>query len=320
MRASQWWTDKRRGHRRPQTGEARRATRRGGRIGGVVASALVAVGMILYGCTSDGRPRQGQPPEAAPDAAESGDLRGIPNGTAKAVPKATRGPVPTAKVEAAGWHAWAFHHRVTGASGGSRNSAELNFTESMVKSWLAADYLARAAERGREPTMSTLRRLRVMIRDSDDGAAEEIWLRSGGDAAIERMIRTCDLVDTEVFPGWWSKTLMSARDAMQLGRCLADGTAAGATWTSWVLDEMRQVRGEGAFGIIKAIPANVARAVAVKNGWTLRSDDGQWRVNCLGVHEDWVLAVMTRYPGRLGLDHGASICEDVARQVLAPYL
>jgi hypothetical protein len=67
-----------------------------------------------------------------------------------------------------------------------------------------------------------------------------VYWNNGGNASIERMISTCQLQDTEIYDGWWSKTLMSARDAVSLGQCIADGTAAGAG-TGWLLDEMRQV-------------------------------------------------------------------------------
>jgi hypothetical protein len=82
-----------------------------------------------------------------------------------------------------------------------------------------------------------------------------------------------------------------------------------------MLNEMRHVRGEGFFGIPNALPGPQAATVAIKNGWTLHSG-GTWHVNCLGIHDDWVLAVMTYYPGSLGLAYGASVCEQVARQAL----
>jgi hypothetical protein len=96
-----------------------------------------------------------------------------------------------------------------------------------------------------------------MIRDSHDGAADTIWSLNGGDGGIRRMIRTCDLRDTSVFPGWWSKTRTSARDIVRLGACIADGTATAA-WADWLLTEMRGVRGKGRFGIVEALPPEEA--------------------------------------------------------------
>lgn len=213
-------------------------------------------------------------------------------------------------------YSWSLLDRVSGATIGSANASQTSFTESMVKVWLAADHLARAEARRQEPSGSRLRQLSTMIRDSDDGAAQTVWRLNGGDSVIRRMIKTCSLTDTEVHPGWWSKTMMSARDAVRLGSCVADGSILGPEWTEWLLAEMRQVRGEGDFGIGEAVPPRVDARLAVKNGWTLHGFDGQWRVNCLAIHDDWVLAVMTRYPARLGLDHGADVCSGVARQAL----
>jgi hypothetical protein len=153
------------------------------------------------------------------------------------------------------------------------------------------------------------------IRDSSDGAAESLWNANGRDASIRRLISMCKLQDTKVFPDWWSQTWISARDAVRMGDCIANGTAAGPKWTSRVLDEMRHVRGEGLFGIPKALPPEVAATVAIKNGWTLHSNN-RWHVNCLGIHEHWILAVMTHYDGDLGLKYGAGICEEVTRQAL----
>jgi hypothetical protein len=99
-----------------------------------------------------------------------------------------------------------------------------------------------------------------------------------------------------------------------MGQCIADGRAAGPLWTVWVLEQMRGVRGEGRFGIVSALPAVQAARLAIKNGWTLHQPGDEWSVNCLGISDDWVLAVEVRYPPALGgLAHGARICADVTR-------
>lgn len=195
----------------------------------------------------------------------------------------------------------------------SGNAAEVSSTESMVKVWLAADHLNAAAAYGFEPDYDLLM---PMIRDSDDYAAEVIYWGVGGDESIARMIDTCGLVDTAIFSGWWSLTQMSARDAVTLGACIADGVATYPDATTWLLSEMRQVRGEGYFGIVESMrdPAKVA----IKNGWTLHSNSGIWQVNCLAVHPRWVLSVMTTYSWEYGLAHGASVCAAVTRQILYP--
>ena len=39
--------------------------------------------------------------------------------------------------------------------------------------------------------------------------------------------------------------------------------------------------------------------------------------NCLAIGDGWVLAVLLRYPGKLGFAHGRSACQSVAQQLLA---
>jgi hypothetical protein len=206
------------------------------------------------------------------------------------------------------WVSWALLNRRTGAlsTGGD---AGTNSTESMIKAWIAADYLRGLG--GKEPSAAETDLLRRMIRDSDDSAAETLYLRRGNDAVINRLISTCGLPDTRVYHGWWSLTQISARDAARMGDCIADGKAANSRWTAWLLNEMRQVRGEGRFGVLDVRPGT-----AVKNGWTKWSD-GTWHVNCLGVTDGWSVSVLIRYPARLGLGHGAEVCRSVTRQ-LAP--
>ncbi|MGE5830169.1 MAG: hypothetical protein ACM30G_17675 [Micromonosporaceae bacterium] len=281
---------------------------RRGRLFSLTAVATVVVALTVTGTL-------------AWDARDRGEGGTRPTGgsttpvvTTSPTPPAGLAP-PTVNVAVNGYYSWALLDRRTGARYGSANMTVINFTESMVKAWLASDYLRRTAEAGTEPPQSRLDQLVRMIRDSNDGAAESIWNLGGRDADIRRLISVCKLQDTKVFPEWWSQTMISARDAVTMGECVANGTAAGPKWTPWVLNEMRNVRGEGRFGIVNALPGPQAATVAIKNGWTLHSG-GTWHVNCLGIHDDWIIAVMTYYSGSLGLSYGAGICEQVARQAL----
>jgi hypothetical protein len=208
---------------------------------------------------------------------------------------------------------WAYLHRATMEIVTSADATHHQSTESMIKAWLSADELAQAQARGAQPNLDLISQ---SIRDSDDGAAEALYWKNGGDATVRRLIDTCHLTDTTIVSGWWSLTTMSAVDAVRMGACIADGTAAGPQWTEWLLDEMRQVRGEGRFGIIDAVDADSAARMAIKNGWTWH-DDG-WHVNCLAIAPSWVLAVMMTYPGGHGLGYGADLCARVAAGVLGP--
>ncbi|GAA1826029.1 hypothetical protein HC028_25535 [Planosporangium flavigriseum] len=225
------------------------------------------------------------------------------------------GPAPV-RVWVPGFFSWALLDRSTGAMYGSANSADTTTsTESMIKIWIASDDLRRLPPDG-APDQYRLDELSRMIRDSDDSAAEDIYQQNGADSVVQRMISMCDLAETSIAEGWWSRTEVSARDAVRLGICITDGRAAGPKWTSWVLGEMRQVRGDGRFGIVDALPTPVATHIPIKNGWTVVG--AEWRVNCLAVVDEYVLAVLTRYPEGLGLAYGADICRSVTAQLRTP--
>jgi hypothetical protein len=235
--------------------------------------------------------------------------------------------VPTTiKVPDTDFFGWALLDRRTGDITGSDNmSTGTNSTESMIKVWIVADYL-RQLPAGSTPDDGTLDELAAAIIHSDDNAAEKYYQLGGGDAVVQRMIDMCGLTDTTIYPGWWSRTQMTPQDAVRLGECVADKTAAGKTWTPWVLQQMRSVQGGvddqqdttggGYWGIVDGLPASLADGLAIKNGWTAIGDDGDWHVNNLAISNDWVLVVMVRYPIDEGLGYGADICSSVAHQLL----
>jgi hypothetical protein len=272
----------------------------------VVTAALLA----LVGCGAPAAAPAAAGEPASPGPSASPSAVAAPSAAARAVAK----PSPMVNVKFDGTYEWAFFDRTTGARYESANANQVTYSESMIKAWLAADYLAMMDSSGETPDLDLLS---AMIRDSDDDAAETVWYDDGDDASILRMISKCGLVDSQLYEGWWSMTLISARDAVRLGECIATGVAAGPTWTAWLLNEMRQVRGDGRFGIIDALPAPLAAKVSIKNGWTLHYDDEEWRVNCLAISDEWVMSVTTIYPDQYELDHGAALCRDVAAQILA---
>jgi hypothetical protein len=219
------------------------------------------------------------------------------------------------------WASFTLVDRRTGDRVGDARSAEVTNTESTVKAWLAADLLATRAAEGRSPTPYELTRMASMIRLSDDNAAEVIWRWLGADASIRKMIRTCRLTDTRVYPDWWSLTQISSRDLARLGTCIVPGPGrflspkVGAP----LIALMRSVDPSNAFGIAQVRPAGPKGRVAVKNGWTEHGGTGLWNVNCLGIWgpgDRWVLAVTTRYPIARGLDYGAAVCRRVTAVLL----
>jgi hypothetical protein len=298
----------------------------------VMVAALLGSGAILTAAhvrsLGDGRTRAaaaGSDPAASPSSAP-------PPPPPPPPPTLATAPVTVHGMDS--FFSWALLDRSTGQISGADNMSATSSTQSMIKIWLVSDYLRRLGDT--EPTPQRLKQSSAAIRDSDDIAAERLYAASGRERAIQRMIAMCELTDTRpvIPPGrrtvWWSYTQMSPRDAVRLGECVKNGTAAGPRWTDWVLTEMTRVRGStaredqqatrggGRWGIIDGLPDEILDQgpVGIKNGWTLIGADGQWHLNCLAVADDWVLAVMMRYNGGRGLDHGADTCASVASQLV----
>jgi hypothetical protein len=235
---------------------------------------------------------------------------------------------------------WALLDRSTGRLlGGSANAATAtNYTESMIKPWIAADYLSRTIAAGGEPSQYDLSQLRSMIIHSDNTIASHYYDFGGQDAVVDRLNQVCGLRTTIALSGWWSYTAMTPDDAVRYGECLADGRAAGA-YTDDLLAWMREVTGSvtdqqadattggGRWGIIDALPPALAAETAIKNGWEPETSGHEWHVNCLAILPDQVLSVMVRYPwtspdgGWRDADNlatGADACRSVAAQLLSP--
>jgi len=309
-------------------------------LGVIVAfgTSVVGVGAVLLtrACLPPPRPPRPAPSTAPPAAPRpfTGQLRMAaqqPPG-----PPTLRAPADPAAVPAppkASFFGWALVDRRTGEVSGSANrDTGNNTTESMIKVWIAADYLRKQSA----PSGTALAELSRMIVDSDDNIAIKYYALNGGDSSVQELIPLCGLRHTS--PSGreeWSYTNMPAADAAALGVCVATGKAAGAKWTPWLLDTMRKVRGGvadqqrttggGRWGIIDALPAGLAAGTAIKNGWTAQTYDHDWHVNCLAIHNDWVLAVELRYPWTspdgdwhhaTNLQAGADACAGVARALL----
>jgi hypothetical protein len=222
------------------------------------------------------------------------------------------GPAGEAAMPAGEFAGWAVLDLRAGTVSGSPDLTETSTTASMIKVWIAADYLRLAAASGHQPSSDRLDQLTLMVRDSDNEIADELFDELGEHESIQRLIAVCGLPDARAVLNQWSGSQLSPRDITILGRCIGDGRAAGPRWTPWLLDEMRAVRGMGDFGIRDALPADQRHTVAIKNGWVVRDSQDAWHVSCLAIGDGWTMGVMTRYPVELGREHGAEVCRSLA--------
>lgn len=249
-----------------------------------------------------------------------------PAPSASSSPSAVPSPSPSApppldvrsadvEIDASGWWSWALLDLRTGEMSGPASRTKTSTTASLIKAWIAADYLRRLDG---DPSDSRREQLRIMIRDSDNEAAESLYNQVGRAKSIERLIDICRLEDSEPSSsGGWSRTMLSPADIARLGGCIADGRAAGPKWTDWLLDEMRAVRGTGNFGVRLAFPVAERKTIAIKNGWVDRQAEQEYHVSCLAIGDGWSIGVMARYEINRGYTYGANICEQVGEQLRA---
>jgi hypothetical protein len=325
----------------------------------VTAGAAAALLAVLAAAGTPGAPRGAQPaagpaasattpgrsppadPLAAPSTGEP-DATPEPNAAPdpNAAPQPNPAPAPNANVAEGGsdplaeaaararritdtaghWASFTLGDRKAGRLVGDTRTHQVTNSESVVKAWLAADLLATATAQKRRLTAYERARLTAMIRVSDDDAAEVIYQQLGSDASIRRMIRTCRMTDTRVYPSRWSLTQISSRDMVRLGACLAPGPGKPLTRSAsqQLLTLMRTVTPSNAFGIPAAQPAGRGVRIAVKNGWTQHGGTGLWNVNCLGIWGPelrWVLAVTQRFPAERPMEYGADFCRRVAAEL-----
>jgi len=288
--------------------------------GWLLAFAVAAIllgGAAVYAAFPSSAPAHNAGPSTpAPSASASGDApQQSASPTGAAVPQDMSdllvGP-HTVNLKVTGWYSWALMDLRTGKIYGSKNMHETSKTASMIKAWIASDYLRRQAEAGKTPSASSLDLVARAVQNSDNVAASALFDAVGHAASTTRMISMCGLEDSKASDNW-SNTLLSAYDTAKLGACISSGKAAGSKWTSYVLTKMRTVN-LGNWGIRKAFPDSVAGKIAIKNGWIDRQATQTYTVNCLAIGDRWSMGVMTAYPLSFsnGESYGAGVCKQVA--------
>ncbi len=294
--------------------------------GGAGLAAAMTTGGIWLATRDNGTPTQaawrdpGAAPSATPAPSTSPASRSIPTqpgppGIEHADLLESGSAAELVKVSTSAWYSWALMDRKTGTMVGSKNWNQTNMTASMIKAWLAADYLRRAADNGQTPSSARMNEIRTMIRDSANGPASTLWGELGKSATISRMISICKLTDSRAGDGW-STTRLSARDTCRIAHAIGSGAAAGPRWTDYLVGEMQAVRGTGDFGIRKAWPSNQQSSIAIKNGWVDRQATNEWNVNCMALGDTWTMAVLTRWKiTSPSWSHGAEIAKSVATQL-----
>lgn len=212
------------------------------------------------------------------------------------------------------WLSWSLVDTARGERAGSANSAtDRTNAESSIKAWIAADYLRVVRDQGRTVTGSEQAAIAATVRKSDNEAAERLYRALGGDEVLRHLEAVCNVSVSTAQPGYWSLTQITAVDATEIFACVLRIVPEYPGGVE-LLTDLQNVDPGGAFGIKPALPES--KIVSLKNGWTRHSTTRTWNVNCVAAWDDYVLAILTRYPMDRPLDHGADVCRDVTASLL----
>ncbi|WP_246064297.1 serine hydrolase [Nonomuraea longispora] len=166
----------------------------------------------------------------------------------------------------------------------------------------------------------------LMIRYSDNHAADRLWLSIGGAAGFTRAGKKLGLRHTQGVPGecvdlyCWAITRTSVEDQIRLMQALVSGKSPlRAEDREKVLDLMGRVVDGQDWGI-SAATCKGERA-ALKNGWLRRVSDKRWAMISVGLirgdGRDYAVAVLTEGSPEVG--QGIETVEGVAERIMRDF-
>ncbi|MGW2151796.1 serine hydrolase [Nonomuraea bangladeshensis] len=166
----------------------------------------------------------------------------------------------------------------------------------------------------------------VMIRTSDNQAADRLWLRIGGAGGFTKAARRFGLKHTLGVPGscvdlfCWGITRTSVDDQIRLMSALASPRSPlKAGERSRVLDLMGTVVDGQDWGLSAA--ACRGERATLKNGWLRRVSTGRWAVVTVGLisgdGHHYAVAVLSE--GASDVRQGIATVEGVARRIMRDF-
>ncbi|HEX4811620.1 MAG TPA: serine hydrolase [Nonomuraea sp.] len=166
----------------------------------------------------------------------------------------------------------------------------------------------------------------LMIRYSDNHAADRLWLRIGGPAGFTRAGRRFGLKHTQGVPGvcvdlyCWGITRTSVNDQIRLMGALVSGTSP---LRSEDRERVAGLMGNVVDGQDWGVGAAGCRGerVALKNGWLKRVSTKRWAVVSVGLirgdGHDYAVAVLTE--GSSEVEDGIATVEGVATRIMPSF-
>jgi hypothetical protein len=143
---------------------------------------------------------------------------------------------------------------------------------SVVKLFIADDLLLQESKGQTKLTAAERKSLDMMLRSSDDGAAQTFWDRSGGNAVIARIVARYGLTGTTApYNGHWDVTQSTTSDLVRYYGKLLDGSGGlPRDQANVIMSNLAQFTPTGNDGYPQrfGIPDGLyAEPVAVKQGW-----------------------------------------------------
>jgi hypothetical protein len=273
----------------------------------LAAATLLTVGTLLAGCSTHDESAAATPTRGSPTVTPSG----TPGPTARpAVPhkpkrldrkKLTR-VIDGYLADRASGVTVEMVDRTTGASFRYHPGGEY-ITASAVKVDILMTLLLQRQRKHRALTAAERADAALMIRYSDNHAADRLYVKVGGASGVAAANRKFHLTETDPVDGkckdllCWSLTQTTARDQRRLLEALlSPKSALNARNRTYVLGLMSKVIKAESWGISAA--ARKGDKVALKNGWmTLQRDGEHWVIDSIGRVQghghDFLIAVLT---------------------------
>lgn len=153
-------------------------------------------------------------------------------------------------------------------------------TASTVKVDILSALLLQTKAQGRELTSTEKQEAELMITQSDNDAATELYEDIGNDAGLTAANKLFGLTDTTSgTDGMWGVTLTTAADQMKLLDAVLDPHGPlGADRSAYLRGLMGQVESDQKWGISAA--AKHGEDFILKNGWDIYKDG--WNINSIG--------------------------------------
>jgi hypothetical protein len=191
------------------------------------------------------------------------------------------------------------------------------YAASAAKAMILAALLLEAQEQHRQLTTTEKGKAWLMITDSDNDAAQDLY-EDVGLAGMQHFLDLAEMRETKL-SDYFGLSMLTAHDEAILLRLLASpNQLLSAASRTYALNLMASVVPSQRWGVTAGAPDSVT--VHVKNGW-LPYPAGNWEINSLGIftasHRAYVMAMLTY--DNPSMSYGIDTIEAAAR-VMHSYL